>query len=261
MQTIIDTHAHFHDIVDPVAALQASAASGVSDIILPGVDLRSNQCHLALRAAHAWPRLHPAMGLHPAYVSDASTEDCFVFMRAHMAEAVAVGETGLDFYYKWVRADEGKKKEQRAAFARHLDLAREFDLPVIVHSRGAWRECLDMVTSAGIRRADFHWYSGPEDVLKDVLDAGFVISCSVAVEYSAEVQRAILYAPLGSILVETDAPAKIPGPSGERVPSIPGDVWRALRAVAAIKGVTVDHALATVNACACAVFNLPGFKG
>ncbi|MEI8013070.1 MAG: TatD family hydrolase, partial [Candidatus Omnitrophota bacterium] len=231
MPMIIDTHAHFHDITDPAAVLRDSAAGGVSDIVLPGVDLRSNQCHVRLRADYALPRLHVAMGLHPAYVPDESAEACFSFMREHLSDAVAVGETGLDFGYKWVRDNEAGKNEQRAAFSRHLELARTFDLPVIVHSRGAWRECLDMVKAAGIRRADFHWYSGPEDVLRDLLDAGFVISCSVAVEHSIDVRRAVVFAPLGSILVETDTPAKIPSANGERIPSAPRDVWRTMRAL------------------------------
>ena len=182
-------------------------------------------------------------------------------MRAHAGEAVAIGETGLDFFYKWVRKDDTKKDEQRAVFGRHLELAREFNLPVIVHCRGAWREALDMVKAAGISAADFHWYSGPEDVLKDILDAGFVISCSPALEYSAEVRKAALYAPLESILVETDTPVMIPGPARERVPSTPKDVWRTLRALAALKGVDEAVALKGANALARSFFHLPDFEG
>lgn len=256
MPTIIDTHAHLYDVSDVAAALREAAAAGVSDIILPGVDLASNRCHMELRVACADPRLHLAFGLHPGNITADEAGQCLAFVCERAAEAVAIGETGLDFSYKWVRDDTAKKDEQRAVFARHLDLAREFNLPVIVHSRGAWRESLAMVKAAGVKAADFHWYSGPEDVLKDILDAGFVISCSPALEYSPEVRRAALYAPLGSILVETDTPVMIPGPARERVPSAPKDVWRTLRALAVLKNIPESEALAAVNARARAFFRI-----
>ena len=260
MSTIIDTHAHLYDVPQVGATLRAAADAGVSDIILPGVDLASNRSHMELRVACARPRLHLALGLHPGNITADEIEPCFSFMRERAREAVAIGETGLDFSYKWVRADAAKKDEQRAVFGRHLDLAREFNLPVIVHCRGAWRESLDMVKAAGVKSANFHWYSGPEDVLKDILDAGFVISCSPAIEYSVEVRRIALYAPLESILVETDTPVKIAGPARERLPSTPKDVWRTLRALAVVKGVDEAVALKGVNTLARTFFHLPGLE-
>ncbi len=260
MSTIIDTHAHLYDVPDVGAALRAAADAGVSDIILPGVDLASNRSHMALRVACADPCLHLAFGLHPGNITADEIRHCLSFIRERASEAVAIGETGLDFSYKWVRTDAAKQDEQRTVFAQHLDLAREFNLPVIVHSRGAWRESLDMVKAAGVKSADFHWYSGPQDVLKDILDAGFVISCSPAIEYSAEVRRAALYAPLGSILVETDTPVLVPGPAQERIPSTPKDVWRTLRALAVLKGVDEAVALKGVNTLARTFFHLPGLE-
>ena len=253
---VIDTHAHLYDVPDVAGALEQAAEAGVSDIIMPGVDLASNRRHHELRTAFGRPRLHLALGLHPGNISPEEIEYCFPYMRAHMSGAVAVGETGLDFSYTSVRTDAGKKDEQRAVFRRHLDLALEFNLPVIVHSRGAWQECLDMVKAAGVVRADFHWYSGPEDVLKGILDAGFVMSCSPAIEYSAEVRRAALYAPLERILLETDTPVKIPGPSRARVLSTPKDVWRPLRALAALKGVDESRVLTATSTLARAFFAL-----
>ena len=257
--SIIDTHAHLYDVPDIAAALRAAAEAGVSDIILPGVDLASNRRHVEFCSAYTEPRLHLALGLHPGNIISDEIEPCFSFMHAHAGEAVAIGETGLDFFYKWVRKDDAKKDEQRRVFGRQLELAREFNLPVIVHCRGAWREAFDMVKAAGVTAADFHWYSGPTDVLKDILDAGFVISCSLALAYSAEVRKAALLAPLEAILVETDTPVMIPGPAQERVPSTPKDVWRTLRALASLKGVDEAVALKKVNALARSFFHLPDF--
>jgi TatD DNase family protein len=132
-------------------------------------------------------------------------------------------------------------------FQQHLDLAKEFDLPIVVHCRGAWRECLDMIVASGVKKAVFHWYSGPMDVLKDILDAGFLISGSVALEYSAESRKAMEYAPLERILVETDTPVR---------GWTPKDVWRTFKALCAIKAADEEKALAIVNANASVFFNI-----
>jgi Tat protein secretion system quality control protein TatD with DNase activity len=195
-------------------------------------------------------------------------------MRAHIREAKAVGETGLDFWYKGVRKDDDKKREQRDVFSRHLALAREFDLPIVIHSRGAWQECLEMACSAKVRKAEFHWYSGPVDVLKDIIDAGFLISCTPALAYSPELRKAVEFAPLERIMVETDTPVSYsktldtghwtletdvqkPTSSVEcqvssvskdsKIPSTPKDVWRTLRLLSSIKGRSEDDVLAAVE--------------
>ena len=321
MKTIIDTHTHLYDLSDPVTVLQDCAAAGVTDVIALGVDLASNQKHLELKRTpdtgpvlacgsrkgqghqtpeHSWkaigingcqvssvkcPDLHIALGLHPGNITNpADTDACFAFMREHILDAIAIGETGLDFWYKWARKDEAKKREQREVFDRHLSLAREAGLPIVIHSRGAWRDCFDMAKSAGINKAEFHWYSGPVEVLKDILDAGFYISCTPSLAYSLEARRAVVAAPLERILVETDTPVaykvetpdtghKTPESSGkaiglvgcqvsgvrcpdQKIPSVPKDVWRTLKLLSEIKGRPEDDVLAIVNANARSFFNI-----
>ena len=73
-------------------------------------------------------------------------------------------------------------------------------MPIVIHSRGAWRDCLAMTKAAGVRRALFHWYSGPVDILDQILDAGFYVSTSLSVAYSPESRRAMARAPVERIL-------------------------------------------------------------
>ena len=246
--TIIDTHAHLYDLLDAETALRDSAAAGVSDVVALSVDAASAQRHFEFRTC---PQVHLAIGLHPGNIKADEVDACFSFFRDVLQKdphgCVAIGEIGLDFWYKWVRQDDAKKNEQRAAFAAQLGLAREFDLPAVIHCRGAWRECLDMTVAAGVRKAVFHWYSGPVDVLKNILDAGFLISGAVALEYSPDSRRAVECAPLDRILIETDTPVR---------GTTPKDVWRTLKALCAIKALDEDKALAAVNANARLFFNI-----
>jgi len=308
MRCIIDTHTHLNELSDVESTLRDCASAGVSDVIALGVDLASNRRQVEIRSAVLRGRedertidetfsgirlsseristsgemsgrpssiVHVALGLHPGNItSPADTEACFAFMREHIKEAVAIGETGLDFWYKWVRKDDEKKREQQEVFDRHLALAREFDLPVVIHSRGAWRDCLDLAVRAGIKKAEFHWYSGPLDVLKDILDAGFLVSFTPALGYSPEHRKAAELAPLEKVLIETDTPVAFPVPQGAqgtghkaqeeaqacapgarcpvpgapRVPSTPKDVWRTLKLLSELRGVPEDEVLRTVNA-------------
>ena len=274
MRTIIDTHAHLYEFPDAGSMLRDSAAAGVSDVVALGVDLTSNQKHLELGltldagrctdSSNVQPpasndlKIHLAFGLHPGNItSPADTEACFAFMREHVREAVAIGETGLDFWYKWVRKDEGKKREQQQVFDRHLALAKEHGLPVVIHSRGAWRECLDLTIRAGIKKAVFHWYSGPIDILKDVLDAGFLVSFTPALAYSPEHRKAAELAPVDRILIETDTPvAYAVAQGGDKIASTPKDVWRTLKLLSELKGMPEDQLLQLVNASARKFFGI-----
>jgi TatD DNase family protein len=259
---IIDTHTHLYDLPHTFEALRDAALASVSDVVALGVDLASNKKHLELVGVRGHtlnssfelsvcPRIHIALGLHPGNIKSDEIDPCFLFFRDVLNgegfRPIAIGEAGLDFWYKWVRQDDVKKNEQRMVFQRHLDLAKEFDLPIVVHCRGAWRECLDMIVASGVKKAVFHWYSGPMDVLKDILDAGFLISGSVALEYSPDSRKAMEYVPLDRILVETDTPVR---------GWTPKYVWRTLKALCALKAVDEEKALAIVNANARAFFNI-----
>ncbi|MFH0754403.1 MAG: TatD family hydrolase [Candidatus Omnitrophota bacterium] len=270
MSTIIDTHTHLYDIPDLVQALSLSSESGVSDVVALGVDYSSNTRHLdfAKVGFKTAPVIHLGLGIHPGNITPEDVEQCFSLFRDVLGkgtsggfpEIVAIGEIGLDFWYKWVRRDDVKKAEQRLVFQRQLDLAKEFDLPVVVHSRGTWRECLDRLVATGIRKADFHWYSGPVDVLKDILDAGYVISVTPALVgaiHESPLRKAAEYAPIEQIMVETDTPVRFAIPGGsERMPSIPKDVWRTFHALCVLKKLDKEKALSRVNANARAFFNI-----
>jgi TatD DNase family protein len=245
---LIDTHAHLEDVENLEEAVKKAVKVGVIAIIAVGSDHSSNLW--VIRESRKYEirglRIHPALGLHPLdLLNTAMVEETIDFIQKNVKSAVALGEVGLDYWYKNVRRDEEKKRFQKEVFRRMLDIARENDKPVLIHSRGAWMDCLNMTIEANIKKAVFHWFSGPNDALKKLLEHGYYISATPAAAYSKEHRGAILNTPLENIILETDSPVVYSGETSE-----PAHVVKALKSVAELKGenITVVAEKTTENA-------------
>ena len=236
---IIDCHAHLEQIRDLEAALSRAKQAQVVAIVAVSVDLNSCQEVLKIsrnyRDRRLYPQIYPALGMHPGNLQPAQLPAVIKLIEENMDKIAAIGEIGLDFWYKQAK-EAGPRKLQEETFLQQLDLAKRYNKPVIIHSRGAWRDCLTLVVQQGITQAVFHWYSGPQDVLQDILKQGYFISATASCEYSREHRQAIEETPLEKLLLETDAPVVFKGESG-KYQSEPKDVLRALKAVAQIKDV------------------------
>lgn len=245
---IIDTHVHLDHLPNIDLALKEAREAGVEAIVAVGVDLASNKKNLELKHAHRHPKIYLAFGIHPGNIKFEEVEATLQFIRANIKEAHAIGEIGLDFWYKDVRKDQVKKDEQRGVFRRQLELAREFNLPAVIHSRGTWRECLESTQEVGLKKAVFHWYSGPVDVLEDIVKSGYFVSTSPSVAYSPQSRLAISHAPIENTMIETDSPVFFSGKEGEEgFAATPKDVVRTLKAYCALKNMEEDTALAIFN--------------
>ena len=253
--TIIDTHAHLDHLEGLPEALKAAAEAGVEGIVAVGVDLAANKKNLEIKRNTRSPKIYVAFGLHPEKSNLAEMDECEKFIRENIREAVAIGEIGLDYWYPWVKKDPAKKEEQKKVFRRQLDLAKEFNLPAVIHSRGAWRDCLDMTKEAGVKKAVFHWYSGPVDVLQDIIYHGYFVSTTPSVAYSPQSREAIAHAPIQKTLIETDCPVYFrEGEGGFQAQ--PKDVVRTLNAYAELKKIKPEDALKTLNRNAKEFFNI-----
>lgn len=243
---IIDTHAHLEQLEDIEGSLRRAQEAGVTDIMAMSVDLASMQKTLDLAAKYKQPKIHPALGVHPGMVKPEEQPRALEFLKSHIQQAVAVGETGLDYWYKWVRKDEAERAKQKESFAVHLEVAHEHHLPIIIHSRGAWAHCLEMTRAAKVQRALFHWYSGPLDVLTSIIESGFYVSTSPSVASSPQSQEAMAQAPLNRILIETDSPVRYKDGEEDYLAE-PKDVVRTLKALARLKNLDEGAVLAQVN--------------
>jgi len=245
---IVDTHAHLDHCEQIEESLKRAADAGVGAVLAAGVDLDSNKRNLAIQKNIPTPRVYLAMGLHPGNIKSDEIDACLDFVQANIKELVAIGEIGLDFWYRWVRKSDEKKEEQREVFRRQLIIAKENDLPVIIHSRGAWKYCLEMVKEVGVKKGVFHWYSGPLDILEKILAEGFYVSCTPSLAYSKEAQEAMKQVPLARALIETDSPVYFRNKEEESgFRAEPKDVLKTLDLFAELKNMDRKEALCVLN--------------
>ncbi len=212
---LIDSHAHIQgaefasDLHEVIGRAQTA---GVEKIVVVGGagELSSNDAAVAI--ANSFTGLFATVGMHPHDAKDVSEQD---FERLeHLAadpKVVAVGETGLDFYY-----DHSPRDLQVKVFARFIHMARALELPLIVHDRDAHREIAELLKSEGGEnlRGVIHCFTGDYPAAKVFLDLGFYLSFSGIVTFkNAEALREVVRGmPLDRMLVETDSPYLAPVP-------------------------------------------------
>jgi len=248
----LDTHAHLADLPDPDGAVARARDSGLSGVIAVSATVATCGGTLRLMGKHGG-FVHAALGVHPTEFFDQDLGAALDLIREHGGECIAVGEIGLDYWHKLVRRDPTTKERQRGFYVEQLRLARELDLPVSIHSRGAWGDCLALASWHGPGKGVFHWYSGPLDILDGVLDAGYHVSCTPALGASSELRAAMLRSPLERILVETDSPVWI---KGEGRASEPADVLLTLRLLAELKGLPLGDVEAATSRSAARLFKI-----
>lgn len=227
---LIDSHAHLEELADLDSAMERAKESGVVAIVAVGSDYQSNNQVLEIAEKYR-DFVYPAIGFHPGSLAEdiSSLERDLQFIEDNREKVVALGEVGLD-YHKELAKLSGKDL-QKEVFGSILALAKRYNKPVIVHSRYAWRDSFTLVKEAEVEKAVFHWYTGPTNVLKDILSQGYFVSATLAAQYHEEHRRAIKEAELENLLLETDSPVKYRGHQAE-----PADVVRVLISVAGLKG-------------------------
>jgi TatD DNase family protein len=237
MYRLIDTHAHLDEIENPEQVLSQAKEAGLIAIIAVGSDIASNAKVLEIAALYKG-FVYPALGWHPWYIKESEIDANLEFIKDNIDKAAAVGEVGLD-YHKRVRAV-ADKDLQKKALRELLKIAKEYDKPALIHSRYAWRDAFDMVAEAGLEKAVFHWYTGTSSVLRDIIDKGYYISVTPAVEYHEEHRRAVKEAPLERMLLETDSPVIYQRGRENEYKSSPADVVRSLKGAAVLKGLSEE---------------------
>jgi TatD DNase family protein len=239
---LVDSHAHLEGKrfdADRDEAIARAREAGVDTILTVGqvgADFDGMDASLALAGRYDF--ILTSVGLHPhdARHFDAATGARMLEV-ARRPKVVAWGECGLDFYY-----DNSPRERQREAFAEQLRLAGEAGLPVIVHSRDAADETLEILSREGSGRGVFHCFSYDLGVAREAVRLGFLVSFSGIVTFpNAEaVREAAAELPLEAILVETDCPFLAPVPHRGRR-NEPAFVAETAAEVARLRGATVDE--------------------
>jgi TatD DNase family protein len=242
MATLVDTHCHLNfDAFDTDRAevVARAAAAGVTRIIIPAVDLATSREALAL--ADEYEGVYAAIGIHPNSTADfapAMLDD----LRALLPhpKVVAIGEIGLDYYWK-----DSPPDKQKEAFLAQLAFANEVELPIIIHNREAHADILELLEAwqphNPQRVGVLHSSSAPMEYAQRALAKGFYLGFTGPITYkkAEETRHIAAHIPLDRILVETDAPFLTPEPyRGKR--NTPEYIPYIVERLASVRGITPE---------------------
>lgn len=239
----VDTHCHLDPQYFPSGpddVLARARAAGVHGFVVVGVGSDLAPARAAVALAKRIPeRVGAAVGIHPhdaSTLTDASYDELADL--AAQPEVAAVGEIGLDYHY-----DHSPRDVQRAAFARLVGLARAVKKPIVVHTRSAPADTIEILGREGARDVGgvIHCFSEDRAFAEKALDLGFDISFSGIVTFksSAAIQEVAKWAPLERIVIETDSPYLAPVPLRGK-PCEPAFVVHTARRVAELRGIAPE---------------------
>ena len=210
---IFDTHAHYDDEAfneDRDAVLRSLAEHGIEAVVNVGASIQTTKNTLELMKKY--PFVYGAVGVHPSETAELN-DHLFDWLR-HVAgekKVVAIGEIGLDYHW-----DEPEPELQKAWFVRQLGLAREKKLPVIIHSRDAAKDTLDIMKAEGAGEigGGIHCFSYTKEMAREYLNMGFYLGIGGVLTFKngRKLVEVAEYAPLSSIVLETDCPYLAPAP-------------------------------------------------
>ncbi len=238
---IYETHTHFDDKAfdaDRDEAIKLAMEAGVSRFVNIGASMESSRTSFEL--AKKYPAFYAAVGVHPEDTAGLTEDDMTVLEGyAKDDDVVAIGEIGLDYYW-----NEPEQAIQKEWYARQIALARQVRLPIVIHSRDAAQDTIDIARSEKADEAGgiIHCFSYGTEVAKMWLDLGFYIGVGGVVTFKngRKLKEVVEYAPLDRIVTETDSPYLAPVPmrgkrnSSEYLPYI-------ISEIAKIKGISEEE--------------------
>lgn len=255
---IFESHAHYDDEAfdeDRDALLRSFAENGIDMVINIGASLES--CRRTLALVEEYSFLYGAIGVHPSETGEL-TEAGLLWLKERCAleKVVAVGEIGLDYYWK-----EPEPPVQKKWFERQLEVAKEVKLPVVIHSRDAARDTLDIMKSSHAETTGgvVHCFSYTKEIAREYLEMGYYFGIGGVVTFAnaRKLKEAVSYIPLDRILLETDSPYLAPEPNrGKRNSSL--NLPYIAKEIAALKGLDYEEVLAVTHENAEKLFRLQG---
>lgn len=244
---IFDTHAHYDDEAfndDRDQLLRSLADNGIEAVVNIGASIQSTKNTLALMKQY--PFVYGAAGVHPNETGELN-EQLMDWLK-HVAgekKVVAIGEIGLDYHW-----NEPEPEVQKHWFVRQLQLAREVNKPIVVHSRDAAKDTLDIIKAerAGELGGVIHCFSYSLEMAKEYLNLGFYLGIGGVLTFSnaRKLKEVVEYMPLERIVLETDCPYLSPVPNrGKRNSSL--NLPYVVDAISQIKGVAPEEVIAVTE--------------
>lgn len=244
---IIDSHAHYDSREfdqDRHQLLSSMPSQGIEAIVNVGASLTGNEKTVELM--EQYPFIYGSIGVHPDEVGDLSEEKMsWLLSLCQKEKTKAVGEIGLDYYW-----NKENKETQVKWFVRQMDLAKETQLPIVVHSRDAAKDTLDVMKGEKAEKISgvIHCFSYSKEIAREYLNMGFYLGIGGVVTFpdAKRLKEVVDYAPLDYLLLETDCPYLAPVPHRRERNS---SIYLAYMAeeIAKIKGVSPETVIEITN--------------
>ena len=237
---LFDTHAHLNDPAfdpDRKELMESFASAGVSLVMNAGCSLESSRQIVAMAEEYPW--LYASIGSHPDAADEVNETVVEEYRKlCKLSNKVkAIGEIGLDYYYEDI-----PREIQQRAFRLQMELAKELDMPVIVHERDAHNDGLAIVKEFPAVKGVFHCYSGSAEMARQLVNLGWYIGFTGVLTFK-NARKAVETAasiPLDRIVLETDCPFMAPEPfRGKR--NHPGYLYRMAEKLAEIRGISLEE--------------------
>ena len=208
---LIDTHAHLTDEAfddDRLFIIRDLSNFNVKAVINPGCNVKDSK--MAVELAEEFDNFYAQVGIHPEEVSRMGESDLEIIEKlAQNPKVVAIGEIGLDYYWR-----DDNKDEQKEVFIKQLEMARRLDLPVVVHTRDVGEDAYEILKDFTDLKVQIHCFSEGLDLLDKYMDLGFYISIGGVVTFSngENEKLAASHVDINRLMLETDSPYLTPEP-------------------------------------------------
>jgi len=245
---LVDVHCHLnHDdykgILDEV--ITRAKEVGVKAIVTSGVNVPTNRAALAL--AEKYDIVQCTLGMYPIDLLGVSEDESgmerqlepfdldkeFEFVKENKDKILGIGEVGLDYHW-----DKEKHDEQKKNFQKIIEFVEKIKLPIVIHSRKAEADCVEMLESSKIKKVDLHCFGGRKHLIKKAADLGFYFSIPTNIVKLQHFQTMVEIVPLGQILTETDGPWLSPYPGKVNESAY---VLESIKKIAEIKGMVAEE--------------------
>ncbi|PIN89562.1 deoxyribonuclease [Candidatus Pacearchaeota archaeon CG10_big_fil_rev_8_21_14_0_10_34_76] len=230
----IDVHCHLDMLKNIDEIIKNAKKKNVNVIVSAGVDIETNRKTLEL--SEKFQEVRACLGIYPdeaLKMSDKEIDSEIEFINKNKEKVWGIGEVGMDFSGN----DKDNEKQERV-FEKFIELSKKLDKPIVVHSRKAEEECIEVLEKLKAKKVVMHYFSGRLKLVERIVNNGWMLSIPTAVKNSEHFQKVVEIVPIENLLCETDSPYSHPD---KKFPNEPANVVESYKMIAKIKGLGLNE--------------------
>ncbi|MEK6825452.1 MAG: TatD family hydrolase [Nanoarchaeota archaeon] len=232
--SFIDIHCHLEMLPHTAEVIERAKKASVNTILTQGVNPETNRAALVL--ADKYPEVKACLGIYPIdalKMSDKEIDTEIAFIIKNKKRIIAIGEVGMDF-----KEDEKEHERQKKIFTKMIELSLELNIPVIVHSRKAELECIELLESLKVKKVIMHCFCGKWNLIQRIQKNGWFLTVPTSVTKAEQFQRVASEITFAQLFCETDAPFLHPE---KKWPNEPALVVESYKKIAELRGMSLNQ--------------------